>query len=167
MTHEEDDRRKTLKSPESNHNPTSLDSKVPEDDDGELEELERELEGMARRITRFRRTIPGELSMTFSSLLASRRPEIPHIDEAPPSRPTVDGDVLSEAREGETSKGSLLAEEDPETAEKIDTLKSKISSNAAAIPVIIKRMNDCISAINKRDRYNGNVHPDFKRKRTY
>ncbi|KAK1314526.1 hypothetical protein QJS10_CPA06g00296 [Acorus calamus] len=61
---------------------------------------------------------------------------------------------FAEAREGEASKGSPIAEEDPEIAEKIDLFKAKISRNAAVVPITLKRMNDCIAAINKLDRCN-------------
>ncbi|KAK1267155.1 hypothetical protein QJS04_geneDACA000404 [Acorus gramineus] len=107
------------------------------------------LEGIARRILYFRRTFPDELSITLSSLLASKRPELPQIADSLTSRLPAEGDLLPEAREGEASKGSPLAEEDPEIAEKIDLFKAKIPRNAAVVPITLKRMNDRIAAINK------------------
>lgn len=65
----------------------------------------------------------------------------------------------------ESSNRTLLEEEDPENAAKIRLLKSKLSSNVSAMPVILKRMNECIAAIDKLGRCNVDIHPAFKRKR--
>uniref|UniRef100_A0A2N9I176 Uncharacterized protein n=1 Tax=Fagus sylvatica TaxID=28930 RepID=A0A2N9I176_FAGSY len=64
------------------------------------------------------------------------------------------------------SEGRLCAEEDQETAEKLRLLKDKISSNVSAMPIVLKRMKECISRIDKLDSNNGIIHPAFKRKKT-
>ncbi|RVW67826.1 hypothetical protein CK203_060981 [Vitis vinifera] len=60
----------------------------------------------------------------------------------------------------------LLAQGDHETSEKIQLLKQKISSNVSTIPVLLKRLNECMSMVDKLDSYNGIMHPAFKRRRT-
>lgn len=51
-------------------------------------------------------------------------------------------------------------------AKKIQLLKDKISSNVSAMPIVLKRMKECISKIDKLDSNNGIIHPAFKRKKT-
>ncbi|RVW59045.1 hypothetical protein CK203_106740 [Vitis vinifera] len=60
----------------------------------------------------------------------------------------------------------LLLQGDHETSEKIQLLKQKISSNVSTIPVLLKRLNECMSMVDKLDSYNGIMHPAFKRRRT-
>ena len=60
----------------------------------------------------------------------------------------------------------MPAEGDKEVLEKIQSLKERISSNASAMPVVLKRMRECISKIDKLDSQNLTIHPAFKRKRT-
>lgn len=57
----------------------------------------------------------------------------------------------------------LIAGEDEDT-EKIKLLKEKISSNAESIPVVLKRMKDCMARIDQLESQNG-IHPAFKRKK--
>uniref|UniRef100_A0A2N9FIR8 Uncharacterized protein n=1 Tax=Fagus sylvatica TaxID=28930 RepID=A0A2N9FIR8_FAGSY len=47
-----------------------------------------------------------------------------------------------------------------------DYLEDKISSNVSAMPIVLKRMKECISRIDKLDSNNGIIHPAFKRKKT-
>lgn len=65
----------------------------------------------------------------------------------------------------ESSKGETLVKEEQKTAEKVSLLKTKISSNAAAMPTVLKRMKECIARIEELDSYNGIIHPAFKKKR--
>jgi len=59
------------------------------------------------------------------------------------------------------------APEDPETAKELKLLKEKISSNCSAMPIVLKRMKDCITRIEKFDSYkDAMIHPAFKRKKT-
>lgn len=61
---------------------------------------------------------------------------------------------------------NVLANGAQGTLEKIQLLKDKISSNASAMPVVVKRMQECLLKIDKLDSQNLAIHPAFKRKRT-
>lgn len=63
------------------------------------------------------------------------------------------------------NEGTCLAEADQAMLEKLDIFKAKIASNVATMPVILKRLNECIARIDKLDQYNVNIHPVFRRKR--
>ncbi|XP_058083384.1 uncharacterized protein LOC131231262 [Magnolia sinica] len=140
-------------------NPTS------EEEEEEIQALEREVKEMAQKILDFRRTLPDLLKKTLESSLAASRPILPQIDAAEAG---ISADRDLGAREhAESSKGVVLAEEDPEAAEKLRLLKLKLSKNLSAMPVILKRMRDCIEAIDKLDQYDVTAHPAFKRKRTH
>ncbi|XP_043716698.1 uncharacterized protein LOC122664786 [Telopea speciosissima] len=131
----------------------------------EVEKLEVEVKQMAERILHYRTTLPDQFKKTVSSVLAAQRPILPNLDAT--AQLGVDGDRVSDAGEHiESSKGALVAEEDPETKEIIRLLTLKISSNVSAMPIILKRMNECISMIDRLDSFNGSIHPIFKRKRT-
>ncbi|OVA06740.1 hypothetical protein BVC80_8729g16 [Macleaya cordata] len=132
---------------------------------------------MAESILHYRETLPNQLKQTFASLLLAQRPPIPPVvDDAflPPSQTALPGTLIAARAPNpgvednlKSSKVALLGEEDPETAEKIRLLKFKIASNVSIMPVVLKRMNDCISMIDKLDTGYANIHPAFKRKRTY
>jgi len=65
----------------------------------------------------------------------------------------------------ELSVGASLAEADPVVLQKFRTFRDKTDSNIAAMPVILKRMNECIARLDRIDQYNVNLHSAFKRKR--
>ncbi|CAL5340038.1 unnamed protein product [Camellia sinensis] len=77
-------------------------------------------------------------------------------------------DVFYAGEPIESDKGHQLSEEqDRETAEKTQLLKQKISSNVSALPLLLKRMKECISKIDNLQSSNEFIiHPAFKRKRT-
>ncbi|KAK9273156.1 hypothetical protein L1049_017963 [Liquidambar formosana] len=129
----------------------------------EVEMLESQVKQMAHKILHYRKTLPDQLKTTFSSILAAQRPLLPLPESG--SEPGPSGDPIPGAHI-EPGKGAILAEEDQNSAEKICLLKQKISSNISAMPIVLKRMNECISMIDKLDSYNEIVHPAFKRKRT-
>lgn len=56
--------------------------------------------------------------------------------------------------------------DDPDEAEKIQLLKQKISSNAAAMPALLSRMKEYMARIDKLDSSTGIIHPAFNKKRT-
>lgn len=58
----------------------------------------------------------------------------------------------------------LLANGDHEMSDKIQLLKAKLSENASAMPIVLKRMQECISKIDKLDSENRIIHPAFKGK---
>ncbi|XP_068640925.1 uncharacterized protein [Aristolochia californica] len=131
-------------------------------DEEEIEELEQEVKEMAQKIRRFRAKLPGLYKEALASSLLANRPALPRMELA-------DGEIAAGRGSGgelaESSTGHSVEEGSP-IAEKIQLIKQKISSNASAIPVVLKRVNECITAINKLDQYNIDVHPSFKRKRT-
>ncbi|KAL6323084.1 hypothetical protein AAG906_027339 [Vitis piasezkii] len=115
----------------------------------ELEELEADVKEMAKKVHHYRTTLPDQLKATFTSILPSQRP--PFLEFVSGSEPEASG----EPKPG-----------DHETSEKIQLLKQKISSNVSTIPVLLKRLNECMSMVDKLDSYNGIMHLAFKRRRT-
>ncbi|KAF8413175.1 hypothetical protein HHK36_001151 [Tetracentron sinense] len=138
------------------------------EDQGDIEELEKlevEVNQMAQTILHHRATLPDHFQKTFTSVLAAQRPVIPHFDDI--ADPGISQHRNPDAGEHvESPKGSFLAEDDPESAEKKHLLKLKLSSNVSAMPTILKRMNEWVSMFDKLDAYSGITHPSFKRKRT-
>ena len=59
----------------------------------------------------------------------------------------------------------MEVDEERRTEEKIRLLKEKISSNISAMPIVVKRMKECISRIEKLDSCNGIIHPAFKKQK--
>ncbi|KAL3536823.1 hypothetical protein ACH5RR_000189 [Cinchona calisaya] len=139
-----------------------------EEEDDEIEKLQAEVKEMAEKILNFRITFPGQLKSILSSILASQRPILlTHFDSGSDSHSGSSNypnpDVVRTIGSGD---GTLLTEEDQET-EKIKLLKQKISSNASTMPVVLKRMNDCVARIDNLDSCNGIIiHSAFNRKRT-
>uniref|UniRef100_A0A5B6YUL1 Uncharacterized protein n=1 Tax=Davidia involucrata TaxID=16924 RepID=A0A5B6YUL1_DAVIN len=131
----------------------------------ELDKLEADVKQMAQKILEYRATLPDQVKNTLASIIDSQRPVVAtHLDEG--SEPGPSGDPNPDV-EGlaEPGKGASLAEEDQETAEKTRLLKQKISSNVSAMPVILKRMKECMSRIDNLDSCNGFIHPAFRRTR--
>ncbi|KAJ1408578.1 hypothetical protein SESBI_23357 [Sesbania bispinosa] len=124
----------------------------PECEDSDSE-LESDLKEMAQKILEYRATLPDQLKATLLSVLDAQRPSLPQLNTG--------------ASEQNISRGeSLSAPEDPETAKKLKLLNEKISSNCSAMPIVLKRMKDCIAKIEKLDSYNAAIiHPAFKRRR--
>ncbi|KAK9273312.1 hypothetical protein L1049_018119 [Liquidambar formosana] len=131
----------------------------------EVEMLESQVKQMAHKILHYRTTLPDQLKTAFSSILTVQRPLLPLPESG--SEPGPSGDPTPDAGAYiESGKGALLAEEDKKSAEKICLVKQKVCSNISAMPIVLKRMNECISMIGKFDSYNGIVHPVFQRKKT-
>lgn len=65
--------------------------------------------------------------------------------------------------------GHIASDEDAlgdQTFQKITLLRDKISRNVAALPIVLKRLRECMSNIDKLDSQNTFIHPAIKRKRT-
>lgn len=141
-------------------------SRSSDDDEGELENLESDVNQMAAKIAEYRKSLPDQLTTTLASILTAQRPVVlPRFDAG--SEPGPSANSSSDARRPvESGTTTLQAGEYKEYAEKIESLKQKLSSNASAMPNALKRMNECISRIDKLDSCNGIIHPAFKRKRT-
>ncbi|KAI3894952.1 hypothetical protein MKW92_013893 [Papaver armeniacum] len=153
-------------------------------DDGEEEEeeevvkaLEVEVKQMAKSILDYRQTLPDQLKKSLATLLVAQRPSLVEpVEEDFPSPsasqtlvPGTLGPAGSANQDGaeslESGKVALLAEDDPETARKILQLKAKVSSNVAALPTVLKRVNDFISKVDNLGTYDANLFPGFKRKK--
>ncbi|GAB4861779.1 hypothetical protein Ancab_037034 [Ancistrocladus abbreviatus] len=127
-----------------------------------LEKLEEEVKEMAEKLAHYRSTFPDQLKSTLASILAAERPELPVLGDGCEPGPSGNPDPGSR----DDSSIGVSASKDHETAEKICLLKDKMSNNATAIPVILKRMNECISRIDKLNSSNEIIHPAFKRKKS-
>ncbi|KAF7826049.1 Packaging protein [Senna tora] len=126
----------------------------------ELEKLDSDVKQRAHTILQLRSSLPDQLKTTLASVLVAHTPLLTHTtghSKIPSSDASEQEDLIGEKQ---------LKLEDPETAKKVQLLKEKISSNASAMPVVLKRMKDCIARIEKLDSYNVAIHPAFKRKRT-
>lgn len=53
------------------------------------------------------------------------------------------------------------------TEETIGLLKEKIASNISGIPVVVKRLKQCISRIEELDSCNGIIQPVFKKRKNW
>ncbi|KAK3194829.1 hypothetical protein Dsin_026139 [Dipteronia sinensis] len=135
----------------------------PECEEEELEKLESDVKQMAQRILDYRATLPDQLKNTFALILSAQRPALPGIE--PQSEPGPSLDHNPDSGGHVESKGTTLVGEEQKTADKICLLKDKISSNISAMPIVLKRMKECISKIDKLDSYNGIIHPAFKKKK--
>ncbi|CAK9134414.1 unnamed protein product [Ilex paraguariensis] len=129
-----------------------------DDEESELEELEEEVNQMAQKILEFRAKLPDQLKNTLASILAAQRPTLVTL--------SGDGSEPGPSNDSDKGNGALLAEEDQENADKIQLLKQKISSNASSMPIVLKRMKECMSKMDKLELSNGIIHPAFKKKRT-
>ncbi|KAM7508662.1 hypothetical protein LguiA_019115 [Lonicera macranthoides] len=136
-------------------------SQQDEDEENyEVKNLEAEVNQMAEKILQYRSTLPDQLKTTLASILAAQRPVVlTRFDDGSEPCPSSDPNPAAE-------RWPSQAEENQENEEKLQLLKSKISSNASAMPILLKRMKECISRIDKLDSLKGTIHPSFKRTRT-
>ncbi|KAF9687820.1 hypothetical protein SADUNF_Sadunf02G0132900 [Salix dunnii] len=135
-----------------------------EEEAGELEQLDTQVKHMAKKILEYRATLLDQLKTTVASLLSSQRPILPECDSGSDTGPP--GELNPDSGQDKSSRAALLTKEDQETAEKVHLMKEKISSYVSTMPVVLKRMRDCISRINKLDSYSGSMHPALKKKKT-
>ncbi|KAB5569184.1 hypothetical protein DKX38_002977 [Salix brachista] len=147
---------RTIRSPEK------PESKFEDEEEAEeLERLETQVKQIAKKILEYRATLPDQLKTTVASLPSSQRPILPDCDSG--TDPGPPGELNPDSGEDKSSRAAFLTKEDQETAEKAQLLNEKISSNVSTMPVVLKRMRDCISRISKLDSY---IHPAFKKRRT-
>ncbi|GAA0144607.1 hypothetical protein LIER_35970 [Lithospermum erythrorhizon] len=131
-------------------NPNPFPSHFEEEDD--LEKLEESVVDISQQILDYRNTCPNQLKTTFAFILESRRPILQHSHQ----------NILGSSR-GSASESSVT-EEDPEDIKKLELLKQKMSSNASAISVTLKRMRECMDKMDKLQSQKGVIHPAFKKK---
>ncbi|KAK6920130.1 hypothetical protein RJ641_016034 [Dillenia turbinata] len=121
---------------------------VSEVDD--LEELEDEVSQMGERVLQCRENLPDQLKKKMASILALQRPVL----------------VSNLIDQGSEPGPSQDANSGKETTKRVELLKERITSNISAMPVVMERLNMCISRIDKLDSFNGITHPAFKQRRT-
>ncbi|KAL5981474.1 hypothetical protein ACLOJK_015536 [Asimina triloba] len=147
-----------------NGDPTSQEEAKAE---AEIRALELEVKDMAQRILHFRRTVPQRITKVLESSLAAKRPPVPPTDAAEEATAAgISSDAGAGLEHAESSGATTLLEVDPKADGKIHLLKEKSSKNLSTMPIVLKRMHECIAAIDKLDEYNFNIHEAFKRKRT-
>ncbi|GMH21712.1 hypothetical protein Nepgr_023554 [Nepenthes gracilis] len=135
------------------------------DEEDDLRRLEEEVKEMAQKLMHYRSTLSNHLKSTLTSILAAQRQELPLFDDGSEPEPSKDPNSGSHGDSGEEGM-SMADDKDHEIANKIQLLKDKISSNVSAMPIVLKRMNECISRIDKLNSCNGTIHPAFKRKKS-
>ncbi|KAL6124211.1 hypothetical protein ACLB2K_076726 [Fragaria x ananassa] len=120
----------------------------------EADKLE-ELSEMAEKIQEYRATLPEQLRKTLPSFIEAQRPVL--------------GDGSEPGTSGAPFSGHIDSDKDvlgDQTFQKITLLRDKISRNVAALPIVLKRLRECMSNIDKLDSQNTFIHPAIKRKRT-
>ncbi|KAF7017817.1 unnamed protein product [Triticum aestivum] len=118
-------------------------------DEGDIEELEREVADLGRRILEHRRDAAARfIDATVSRLVALRPPACVEV----PS-------------ESQPAAGGSHAEAEQNISEKLKMFKSKTEANIVAIPKVLDKMNKCIARMEKVQQLNVNIHPAFQRKR--
>ncbi|XAR63066.1 hypothetical protein NMG60_11022875 [Bertholletia excelsa] len=141
-----------------------MEKELEEEEEEEVGRLEGEVKHMAQKILDYRTTLPDQLKNALTASLAAQRPPIPtHLVDG--SEPGPSYNPNPEVR-GVSESGEEPPRIDQEIAEKTQLLKQKISNNVSAMPVLLKRMRECISRIDNLESCNGFIHPAFRRKRT-
>ncbi|OWM64240.1 uncharacterized protein LOC116200500 [Punica granatum] len=141
------------------------DAEMESESEEELRRLESEVKQMAEKILHFRRTLPDQLKDAFSLLASAHRPELPPVElgsAAGPSSSSHQG--LS--RNSEPGEDSSVSDRERETAKKIELLKEKTLKNVSGMPVLLKRMKECISTIDNLNSNPSSIHPAFRKERT-
>ncbi|XP_022002954.1 uncharacterized protein LOC110900383 isoform X1 [Helianthus annuus] len=129
----------------------TLDSNTDEEIE-QLQNLDEEVKLMAQKIADFRQTLPDQLKDTLASIISAQRPV---------NLTFLDGD----SDPGPSDVITCPDSEDPEHTEKLEMIKQKISDNASAMPLLVKRMKACISRIDQLDSFKQDmIHPAFTRK---
>ncbi|KAL9260656.1 hypothetical protein AKJ16_DCAP15797 [Drosera capensis] len=138
----------------------------------ELEELEEEVKEMTQKLRHYRSTLPSQFSDTAASILAAQRPLLGFLDldSGPGSNEHKKGEFHADSNEGipgtagPNAATDVSAAEDGEITDELHELTEKISRNVLAIPILLKRLHECISRIDKLG-HPDEIHPAFKRKK--
>ncbi|XP_074263314.1 uncharacterized protein LOC141586089 [Silene latifolia] len=150
----------------------NVEEQVREDDDEDEEDedeekLQEEVAEMAKKLQQYRSTLPEQLKSTLSSLLASQRPPLSLSSHASSSGASPGPHLLPGPEScSENPNKELAAGDGEKTAEEIKLLNEKISNNISAMPKVLKRMNECISRLDKLISSNETIHPAYKRKKS-
>ncbi|KAH9604109.1 hypothetical protein KSS87_010449 [Heliosperma pusillum] len=153
---------------EENQEEQVRDEEEEEEEEGDEEKLEEEVAEMAKKVKEYRSTLPNQLKSKLSFLLASQRPQFSLSSHVSPSRAASHEPHLLQGAEScsENPNRELAAGDDDRTADDIKLLTDKISNNISAMPKVLKRMNECISRLDKLISSNETIHPAFKRKKS-
>lgn len=148
--------------------PTHRNTVAEEEDEVEEEEvetakLEEEVIRMAKKVEEYRSTLPDQLKSSLSSVLSSQRPAFSLLDNLSQPGPSC---AHSGAGPSQGNSSTELEADGEKTPDEVQLLRDKISSNISAIPKVLKRMNECISRIDKLVSSNETIHPAFKRKKS-
>ncbi|GAB2222566.1 hypothetical protein Droror1_Dr00016685 [Drosera rotundifolia] len=127
---------------------------------------------MTQKLRHYRSTLPSQFSDAAASILAAQRPLLwfLDLDSAPGSNERRKGGFHADGNEGipgtpaSTAAGGVSVAEDDEMTDKLHELTEKISRNVLAIPILLKRLHECISRIDKLG-HPDEIHPVFKRKK--
>uniref|UniRef100_A0A7C8ZWX4 Uncharacterized protein n=1 Tax=Opuntia streptacantha TaxID=393608 RepID=A0A7C8ZWX4_OPUST len=114
---------------------------------GEEEETEKleEVRELSEKLKTYRSTSPAHLKSTLCSTLISHRPQGPQSSSDDPNAMlSAHGDDVDNA----------------------ELLRDNISSNIYAMPILINRINECISRIDELVSSNGTPHPELKWKKS-
>ncbi|CAM0903394.1 unnamed protein product [Alopecurus aequalis] len=115
----------------------------------EVEELEREVADLGRRILEHRRNAATRFVDAAVSHITALRPA------ACPEIPS----------EQQSVAGTSHAEAEQDMLEKIKVLKSSAEDYVAAVPKVLAKVNECVARVEKLEQLNVNIHPVFQRKR--
>ncbi|XP_020679401.1 uncharacterized protein LOC110097384 [Dendrobium catenatum] len=144
-------------------------NKDEDEDEMQIEALEREVKEMAQKIVDFRSSIPERLGDIVSSAsLALLRPKLSLVLASAASQNTGSESRPHSVIDGpqtELPGDSPLTEAGEREHEKLVYLRKKAMSNIATAPVILKRVNECLARINKIERNNVNIPSSFKRRK--
>ncbi|KAI3701207.1 hypothetical protein L2E82_45856 [Cichorium intybus] len=153
---------------EVHHHHEEQNPELNSDDIEELDELEEDVKNMAQKIAEFRETLPDQLKNSLASIIAAQRPAIlTGIDDDSHPGPSDNPNPDARTRLDSEHMDKILVEKDPKHTEKIQIIKQKISDNASMMPILVTRMKECMSRINKLQHFKQDViHPAFTRKRT-
>ncbi|XP_030457259.2 uncharacterized protein LOC115678095 [Syzygium oleosum] len=145
---------RTLEAPASAEIPE--DAEVGHESAEEIERLESDVSRMAEKILHYRTALPDQLKQALELLKSAER-----FDFAG-SRPGTSGD--SDQGAGEMS---VAVERHAEISKKVQLLKEKTAANASMVPILLKRMKDCISSIDNlstQEHSTIRIHSTFNRK---
>ncbi|KAG0486213.1 hypothetical protein HPP92_008308 [Vanilla planifolia] len=118
-----------------------------DDEERQIEELEREVKEMAQKILDFRSIIPERLGDALSTRLAALRPNFPPVNES----------LVYQADTKLPANGG-----DERQLEKFKLFREKTINSIAAAPLLLKRVNESLEKLNKIDSCNLNIHHAFK-----